>query len=60
MPILIPAIGAQGGDVKASVEAGQASNGFGMIISSSRGVIYADNPGAAAEETRDLINQFLH
>lgn len=41
MPILIPGIGAQGGDVAATVQAGQDSRGWGIIISSSRGIIYA-------------------
>lgn len=58
MPLLVPGIGAQGGDVKATVEAGQTTQGYGMIINSSRAIIYADDPGKAARETRDLINQF--
>ncbi len=41
MPLLIPGIGAQGGDVAATVAAGQDSRGWGMIINSSRGIIYA-------------------
>lgn len=41
LPILIPGIGAQGGDVEATVKAGKDSHGAGMIINSSRGIIYA-------------------
>ena len=41
MPLLIPGIGAQGGDVTATVATGQDSRGWGMIINSSRGIIYA-------------------
>jgi orotidine-5'-phosphate decarboxylase len=41
MPLLIPGIGAQGGDVAATVAAGRDSRGWGMIINSSRGIIYA-------------------
>ena len=41
MPLLIPGIGAQGGDVAATVAAGQDSRGWGMIISASRSIIYA-------------------
>ena len=59
MPLLIPGIGAQGGDVAASLEAGR---GGGLIVSSSRAVLYPDSdaPGAvraAAMATRDLINE---
>ncbi len=65
MPILIPGIGAQGGDVEKTVAAGKDSRGKGMIINSSRGIIFA-SPGAdfaeaARSETkrlRDLINQY--
>jgi orotidine-5'-phosphate decarboxylase len=65
MPILIPGIGAQGGDVAKTVSAGQDSHGYGMIINSSRGIIFAskgvDFAEAARCETeklRDLINQY--
>ncbi|MBI4138055.1 MAG: orotidine-5'-phosphate decarboxylase [Candidatus Wildermuthbacteria bacterium] len=64
MPILIPGIGAQGGDVKAVVSAGQDSRGHGMIINSSRRIIFAsrgpDFAESARQETeklRDIINQ---
>ncbi len=64
MPILIPGIGAQGGDVESTVKAGKDSRGCGMIINSSRGIIFAssdeDFAEAARRETvklRDLINQ---
>ena len=64
MPILIPGIGAQGGDVEATVKAGMDSRGEGMIINSSRGIIFAskdaDFAEAAAREAKklnDLINQ---
>lgn len=65
MPILIPGIGAQGGDVEKTVKAGKDSRGKGMIINSSRGIIFASNgpdfAKAARRETmklRDLINQY--
>lgn len=65
MPILIPGIGAQGGDVEKTVLAGKDSNGQGMIINSSRGIIYASNgpdfANAARAETlrlHKLINQY--
>ena len=64
MPILIPGIGAQGGDVEQTVSAGKDSHGQGMIINSSRGIIFAsdgaDFAKAARRETEklhDLINR---
>jgi orotidine-5'-phosphate decarboxylase len=40
-PILLPGIGAQAGDLEASLHAGLDSRGLGLIVSSSRSVIYA-------------------
>lgn len=58
MTMLVPGIGAQGGDIKAAVEAGLNSDKRGMIINSSRGVIFADDPGAEAKKLRDEINLY--
>lgn len=52
MPILIPGVGAQGGDLESSVRHGGAH----AIINISRGVIYSENPRAFAEEFRNKIN----
>src|SRR3990170_2749568 len=41
MPILVPGIGAQGGDVEKTVRAGLDSKGRGIIVKSSRGIIFA-------------------
>ena len=41
LPILIPGVGAQGGDVAEAARAGVDGNGRGMIISSSRAITYA-------------------
>jgi orotidine-5'-phosphate decarboxylase len=67
MPFLVPGIGAQGGNVEAIVTAGQTSDGTGLIVNSSRGILYAssgvDFAAAARAETlslRDTINQFRH
>jgi orotidine-5'-phosphate decarboxylase len=67
MPLLVPGIGAQGGDIEATVLAGQARDGTGMMINSSRAILYAkqvDGEGFAdaaarvARETRDAINAY--
>jgi orotidine 5'-phosphate decarboxylase subfamily 2 len=55
LPFLVPGIGAQGGDLRAAVAAGLDAAGGGLIINSSRGILYADDPGAAARELRDAI-----
>jgi len=52
LPILVPGIGAQGGDVAATVGAGQDSTGFGMVINSSRAILYASNGADFAEAAR--------
>lgn len=58
MPILIPGIGAQGGEIAATVQAGKDSRGWGMIISSSRSVLFAsaekDFAQAARHATQEL------
>ncbi len=43
LPILIPGVGAQGGDVKKTIENGRDARGCGMIIASSRAIMYASN-----------------
>ena len=43
MPFLVPGVGAQGGDIRAAVEAGQSSDGRGLIVSSSRAIIHASS-----------------
>jgi orotidine-5'-phosphate decarboxylase len=58
MTLLIPGIGAQGGDVEQVVKAGLNQDDAGLIISASRRVIFADDPAAAARSLRDQINQY--
>lgn len=57
MTFLVPGIGAQGGDVEATVRAGLRPDGKGLILSSSRAILYSEDPGTTARETRDAINQ---
>ena len=63
MPLLVPGVGAQGGDVLATVQAGCNAAGTGMLINSSRAILYAsqgddwrDAAKAMALQTRDAIN----
>ena len=63
MPILVPGVGAQGGDVAAVLANGATADGTGLVISSSRAVLYAGSGGdyaqaarAAALKLRDEIN----
>jgi len=52
MPILVPGIGAQAGDLAASVRAGIDARGRGLIVSASRGVTYASKGNDFAEAAR--------
>ena len=54
MPLLIPGIGAQGGDIDATVKAGAIPNkpGTGMIINSSRAILYASSGSDFAQAAR--------
>jgi orotidine-5'-phosphate decarboxylase len=56
IPFLVPGVGAQGGDVAAVVAAGLDARGLGLLIASSRGILFSDDPARAARELRDEIN----
>ena len=69
MPLLVPGIGAQGGDIEATVRAGRTNKGqapgCGLMINSSRAILYAgkgedfaDAARRVAQETRDTINRY--
>jgi orotidine-5'-phosphate decarboxylase len=65
MPFLVPGVGAQGGDVAAAVQAGRTVDGFGVVLNSSRGILYASSGDdfeaaarAAARTLRDEINRY--
>lgn len=60
MPILIPGIGAQGGDLEKTIAAGRDSHGRGMIVNSSRGVIYASSGPDFAEAARRETEKLHH
>ncbi|TDK20634.1 orotidine-5'-phosphate decarboxylase [Luteimonas aestuarii] len=65
MPLLIPGVGAQGGDVEAVVRNGRTADGTGLMVNSSRGILYAsmdadyaDAAANAARSLRDEINRY--
>ena len=65
MPLLVPGVGAQGGDVQAVVENAKSADGTGLVISSSRAILYAsagidfaEAAARAARELRDSINEW--
>jgi orotidine-5'-phosphate decarboxylase len=56
LTLLVPGVGVQGGSGESAVELGANTAGRGLIVSASRSVIFADDPGAAAMALRDEIN----
>lgn len=65
MTLLVPGIGAQGGNVEKTIKAGLNSKKTGMVINSSRGIIFADSGEDFAQKSReeasklkDEINKF--
>ena len=65
VPFLVPGVGAQGGDVEAVVRNGRAADGTGLLVSSSRAILYAssgddhaDASATAARSLRDEINRY--
>jgi orotidine-5'-phosphate decarboxylase len=67
MPLLVPGVGAQGGDAAQVVQHGQTAQGSGLIVSAARSVLYAsageDFAAAArtvAESLRAQINASRH
>ncbi|MBI5457398.1 orotidine-5'-phosphate decarboxylase [Candidatus Kaiserbacteria bacterium] len=53
MPILIPGIGAQNGDLEKTVKAGKDDRGRGIIIAASRAVIFASSGADFAQAARE-------
>ena len=66
MTFLVPGLGSQGGDVKATTKNGLNSQNKGIIINSSRGIIYAGNnyenfselARISAIHMRDQVNKY--
>jgi len=67
MPLLVPGIGAQGGDIEAVMRHGSTGDGNGLMISSSRAILYASSGDDFAEAARrathnmrDEVNRHRH
>jgi orotidine-5'-phosphate decarboxylase len=65
LAFLVPGIGAQGGDLESTLEAGLDGRGGGLLISSSRAIIYAgggatESIRAAAADLHSRINEGRH
>ncbi|HXH01246.1 MAG TPA: orotidine-5'-phosphate decarboxylase [Xanthomonadaceae bacterium] len=64
IPLLVPGVGAQGGDVEAVVRNAVNARGDGVMVSASRAILYASRgedhaeaAAAAARDLRDAINR---
>jgi orotidine-5'-phosphate decarboxylase len=64
LPFLVPGVGAQGGDAEAVVRNAKTADGTGLVVSSSRAILYAssgddyaDAAAAAARDLRDTLNR---
>ncbi len=64
MPLLVPGVGAQGAEVGRAVSGGQTAAGTGLIVSSSRAILYASSAAdfaaaarAATLSLREAINR---
>ena len=59
LPFLIPGVGAQGGDLEGSVRAAWNGDPASCLVSSSRSILYADNPARAASAMKAEINAIV-
>jgi orotidine-5'-phosphate decarboxylase len=58
MTLLVPGIGAQGGDIEQTLQVGLNPHNKGLILNSARGVIFAENPGEEAKKLCEEINKY--
>ncbi len=56
IPLLVPGVGTQGGSVNSVLAAGLTTQGDGVLISTSRAVIYASDPAITAKKLNQEIN----
>jgi orotidine-5'-phosphate decarboxylase len=63
MPFLVPGVGAQGGDVGLAIRSGQTADGTGLVVSSSRAILYAgsdDDFSAAARAATQALREQIN
>jgi orotidine-5'-phosphate decarboxylase len=61
LPILVPGIGAQGGDVVATVTSGTDSRGWGLLLNAGRSLMYAfEDRGGSVESATAAAIEELH
>lgn len=58
MTLLVPGVGVQGGDIGKTMQAGLNKKSMGLVINSSRGIIFSENPREAAKQLRNNINKY--
>lgn len=56
--LLIPGIGYQGGELNKVLEVG-LTDGYGLVLSSSRSIILSDDPGLEVRKIKEKFNGFL-
>jgi orotidine-5'-phosphate decarboxylase len=59
MPILVPGVGEQGGDIKQVIAAGKDAQGFGLVINASRSVLYASPDKDFAKAAQLAVKRLL-
>jgi orotidine-5'-phosphate decarboxylase len=57
MTFLVPGIGVQGGDLKSVLKVGLNKESLGLIINSSRGIIFAESPKKEAKKLCEEIDK---
>jgi orotidine-5'-phosphate decarboxylase len=57
MALLVPGVGAQGGDVAQAVQSGQTRSGTGLIVSSARAILYASAEAGFARAAREATEK---
>ena len=58
MTFLVPGVGIQGGDLQVVIKVGLNSEGLGLIINSSRDIIFSENPKEEAQKLCEEIRKY--
>lgn len=59
LPFLVPGVGAQGGELEASVRAAWNGDPASCLVNASRGILYSDDPAAEARALRDRMREVV-